>query len=140
MTPGNRKHFGKLILWGGGLSVLAAAASLLKFPPIVAASILTGAFIGLFNIYSIIKLVEALAGAAVSGPAPGRASKVMSTMTHVVKLALIFAVLLMLVIYKLTNLIALAAGFTIILVVNLASGLGGFGEDAGRGPTGPGVK
>lgn len=134
MTPGNRKHFGKVIIWGGGLSVVAAALSLLKFPPLVAVSIITGAFMGLFNIYSIIKVVEALAGAAVSGPAPGRASKVMSTVAHVVKLAVLFAVLLMLVIYKLTNLIALAAGFTIILAVNLATGLKGYGEDAGKVP------
>ncbi len=132
MTPGNRKHFGKLILWGGGLSVLAAAASLLKFPPIVAASILTGAFIGLSNIYSIIKLVEALAGAAAAGQAAGRASRVTATVVHMVKLAVIFAVLLMLVIYKLTNLIALALGFTVILVVNMAAGVRGLGQDAGR--------
>jgi hypothetical protein len=130
MTPGNRKHLKKVLIWGGGLSALGAALSLLKFPPLVAASVIMGAALGIFNVYSIIKLVEALAGAAVSGPAPGQASRVMSTLMHVVKLVVIFAVLLMLVIYKLTNLIALAAGFTVVLIANMAAGLGGFKEDA----------
>ena len=129
MTPGNKKHLKKVLIWGGGLSAVAAALSLIKFPPLVAASVIMGACLGIFNIYSIIKLVEALAGAAASGAATGRASRVMSTLMHVVKLALIFAVLLVLVVYKLTNLIALAAGFTVVLVVNMAAGLGGFRED-----------
>lgn len=127
MLPANKRHFKKVATYGGGLSVLVAGLSLLKFPPLVAASVVVGAVLGLFNIYSIVMLVEALAGAAASGA--GKGVRVFSTVLHVLKLGLILAVLFVLVYFRLTNLIALLAGFTVIILANLLVGFSGLGKE-----------
>jgi len=123
MFLANSKHFKSVAIWGGAISSAAAALSLIKFPPVVAYGIVAGAVLGIFNIWSIVRLVEALAGAAAAGPAPAKASKSLSVSMHVIKLVLIFVALFILVSLKLVNLFALLAGFTVILVVNLFAGL-----------------
>jgi len=104
------------------------AVSLVKFPPLIAASILTGTAIGLANLYSIVRLVEALTGAAQAGRAAGRAGKAFASVLHVFKLGFILAILLALVYLKLTNLFALLVGFTVVLIVNLLAGFAGLKE------------
>jgi hypothetical protein len=135
MLATNKKHLVKVAAWGGGLSVVFAALSLVKFPPIVAASILTGAALSIFNVYSIVTMVEALAGAAAAGAAAGKWAKVLSTVLHLMKFLILLALLLLLVVYRLTNLFALAFGFTIVLFANLSAGLSGLRE-GGQGGTG----
>ncbi|MHB8173268.1 MAG: hypothetical protein ACYDFU_02255 [Nitrospirota bacterium] len=125
MLPANKRHFKKVALWGGGLSVIFAAASLLKFPPLAAVSILTGAVLSVFNIYSIISLVEALASAALSDKRVRKTAKILSVAVHMVKFLILLALLTVLVVYKLTNLLGLAFGFTVIVVVNIFAGLSG---------------
>lgn len=124
----NRRHLKKVLYGGGGLTALLAAASLVRFSPLVAASILIGGAIGIINIYSIVRVVEALAGAAAAGAAPGRATKVFSVLIHLFKLALIFACLLALALMKKVNLFGVLAGFTAVLAVNLLAGLSGLND------------
>jgi hypothetical protein len=128
MFLANSRHFKAVAIWGGAISAAAAALSLIKFSPVVAYGIIAGAILGIFNIWSIVRLVEALAGAAAAGQAPGRASKSISVVMHVIKLILVFIILFILVKFKLVNLFALLAGFTVILVVNLFVGLSGLKE------------
>ena len=128
MIATNKKHLVKVALWGGGLSVIFAALSLIKFPPVIAASILTGAVLSIFNVYSIVTMVEALAGAAVADKSAGKAAKILSTILHLVKFLILLALLFLLVVYKLTNLFALAFGFTVVLFANLSAGLSGLKE------------
>jgi hypothetical protein len=135
MLATNKKHLVKVAAWGGGLSVVFAGLSLVKFPPIVAASILTGAALSIFNVYSIVTMVEALAGAAKAGAAAGKWAKVLSTALHLMKFLILLALLLLLVVYKLTNLFALAFGFTVVLFANLSAGLSGL-KEGGQGGTG----
>jgi len=130
MTPKNKRHLKRVLYWGGGLSALAAVLSLLKFPPVVAASIMTGAALGIFNLYSIVRLVEVLADVASSGPGSGKAVKVFTGIAHAFKLTAVFGVLFMLVYLKLTNLFALLAGFTVVLAVNVLAGLSGLKDGA----------
>jgi len=133
MLPSNRQHMKKVAVWGGGAACALALASLFKFPPVVAFGIITGAALSLANLYSIIMLVEALAGAAAAGMASGRASKALTTMIHVFKLVLVLVILVLLVVFKLTNLFALLAGFTVVLLSNLVAGLSGLkGEGEGE--------
>ena len=129
MLPANKLHFKKVSMFGGGLAVLVAGLSLLKFTPLVAASVLVGALLGLFNIYSIVMLVEALAGAAAAGA--GKGVRIFSTVLHVLKLGLILAVLFALVYFRLTNLIALLVGFTLVILANLLVGFSGLGRREG---------
>jgi len=129
MFLANSKHFKSVAIWGGVISSAAASLSLIKFPPVVAYGIIAGAILGLFNIWSIVRLVEALAGAAAAGQAPGRAAKSISVVMHMIKLILVFIILFILVKFQLVNLFALLAGFTVILVVNLFAGLSGLKED-----------
>ena len=129
MFHANSKHFKSVAIWGGAISAAGAALSLIKFPPDVAYGIIAGAALGIFNIFSIIRLVEALAGAAAVGQAPGRAAKSVSVVMHVIKLILVFIILFVLVKSRLVNLFALLAGFTVILMVNLFAGLSGLKED-----------
>jgi ATP synthase I chain len=131
MIPENKKHLVKAAIWGGGLSIIFAAISLVKFSPLVAVSILIGAAVSIFNIYSIVTMVEALAGAAVAGKPAGKAAKSLSTVLHMVKFLILLAVLLLLVVYKLTNLFGLAFGFTVVLMANLFAGLSMLKEGAG---------
>lgn len=119
-----------VLSWGGGVALLLAAVSLVKSPPTVAAGIIAGAALGIFNIYSIVRMVEALAGAASTGQALGRASKALATFVHVFKLGLIFAILVLLVYMKAVNLFGVLAGFTVVLAVNVFSGLGRLKGDA----------
>jgi hypothetical protein len=133
MIASNKKHLIKVAIWGGGLSAVFAALSLLKFPPIVAASILTGAALSIFNVYSIVTMVEALAGAATAGAAAGKWAKVLSTALHLMKFLILLALLLVLVVYRLTNLFALAFGFTVVLFANLSAGLSGLREGGQSG-------
>ena len=129
MFLANSKHFKSVAIWGGAISVGCAALSLIKFPPVVATGIIAGAVLGIFNIWSIVRLVEALAGAAATGLAPGRAAKSISVVMHMIKLVLVFVILFILVKFQLVNLFALLAGFTVILMVNLFAGLSGLKED-----------
>ena len=129
MLPANKLHFKRVAFYGGGLAAVLAGLSLFKYPPLIAASVLTGAVLGLFNIYSIVMLVEALAGAAVSGV--GKGARMFSTFQHVLKLGLILAVLFVLVAFKLTNLLALLAGFTAVVLANLLVGFTGLGKGEG---------
>jgi hypothetical protein len=133
MIATNKKHLVKVAAWGGGLSVIFAALSLAKFPPIVAASILTGAALSIFNVYSIVTMVEAMAGAAAAGAAAGKSAKIISTILHMMKFLILLALLLLLVVYKLTNLFALAFGFTVVLFANLSAGLSGLREGGQSG-------
>ncbi len=130
MQAGNRKHLLKVALWGGAISAAAAGAALLKYPPIISFSILAGAAIGVFNIYSIVRLVEALAGAAAEGRASGRAAKAISTLLHILKLGIILALLVFLIMNKMVNLFAFLAGFTFVLLANLLAGFSGLKEKA----------
>ena len=130
MQAGNRKHLLKVALWGGAISAAAAGATLLKYPPIISFSIMAGAAIGVFNIYSIVRLVEALAGAASEGKTTGKAAKTISTLLHILKLGIIFALLFFLVMNKMVNLFALLAGFTVVLLANLLAGFSGLKEKA----------
>ena len=127
MFLANSKHFKSVAIWGGVISSAAAALSLIAFPPaerfVIASGIIAGAVLGIFNIWSIVRLVEALAGAAAAGHAPGRAAKSISVVMHMIKLVLVFVILFILVKFKLVDLFALLAGFTVILVVNLFVGL-----------------
>jgi hypothetical protein len=129
MFLANSKHFKSVAIWGGAISLAGAGLSLIKFSPVVAYGIIAGAVLGIFNIWSIVRLVEALAGAAAAGPAPGRAAKSISVVMHMIKLILVFAILFILVKFQLVDLFALLAGFTVILVVNLFAGLSGLKED-----------
>ena len=129
MFLANSKHFKSVAIWGGAISAAAAALSLIKFPPTVAYGIIAGAVLGIFNIWSIVRLVEALAGAAAVGLAPGRAAKSISVVMHMIKLVLVFIILFILVKFNLVNLFALLAGFTVILLVNLFAGLSGLKEN-----------
>ncbi len=131
MLPANKRHFKKTTLWGAGLSAILAAASLLKFPPLIAASILTGAAISVFNVYSIITLVEAIAGAATSDRRVKKAAKILSVVVHLVKFLILLALLYLLVVYKLTNLLGLAFGFTVVVVANIFAGLSALKGDRG---------
>ena len=134
MLPANRQHFKKAALWGGGISAILAAVSLVKFPPLIAASILTGAAISIFNIYSIITLVEALTGAVMSDRRVKKAAKILSVVVHLVKFLILLALLYLLVVYKLTNLLGLAFGFTVVVVTNIFAGLSGLkGARGGEG-------
>jgi hypothetical protein len=126
MLPANKLHFKKVSMYGGGLAALLAGLSLLKFPLLVAGSVLVGAVLGLFNIYSIVMLVEALAGAAAASA--GKGVRIFSTVLHMLKLGLILAVLFVLVYYRLTNLIALLVGFTAVILANLLVGFSGLGR------------
>ena len=130
MQAGNRKHLLKVAIWGGAASAAAGGVTLLKYPPIIAFSIVAGAAIGVFNIYSIVRLVEALAGAASEGKASGKAAKAISTVLHLLKLGIIFGLLFFLVMNKMVNLFALLAGFTVVLLANLFAGLSGLKERA----------
>ncbi|HLB25916.1 MAG TPA: ATP synthase subunit I [Nitrospirota bacterium] len=130
MLPSNRRHLVRVLIWGGAAALLLAGLSLLKYPPLMAFSIAAGAAISFFNIYSIVMLVESLAGAAASGA--GRGAKALTTIAHVIKLALIFAVLLLLVLSRLVNLFGFLAGFTVVLIANLLYGLASFKGDAGK--------
>jgi hypothetical protein len=133
MFVANSKHFKTVTIWGGAISAACAALSLIKFPPTVAYGVIAGAALGLFNIFSIIRLVEALAGAAAVGQAPGRAAKSVSVVMHMIKLILVFVILFLLVKARLVNLFALLAGFTVMLMVNLFAGLSGLkGDTAGH--------
>ena len=125
MLPSNSTHLKKVALWGGGASCALALLSLVKFSPLVAFSIVTGAALSIANLYSIIMLVEALAGAALAGVASGKASKALTSIMHILKLGLILVTLVLLVVFKLTNLFGLLAGFTVVLIANLAAGLSG---------------
>ena len=129
MFVANSKHFKSVAIWGGAISAGCAGLSLLKFSPTVAYGIIAGAILGIFNIWSIVRLVEALAGAAATGLAPGRAAKSISVVMHMIKLVLVFVILFILVKFQLVNLFALLAGFTVILLVNLFAGLSGLKED-----------
>lgn len=129
MFLANSKHFKSVAIWGGAISAAGAALSLTIFPPVVAYGIIAGAVLGIFNIWSIVRLVEALAGAAAAGQAPGRAAKSISVIMHVIKLVLVFIILFILVKFKLVDLFALLAGFTVILLVNLFAGLSGLKEN-----------
>ena len=129
MFTANSRHFKTVAIWGGTISLAGAGLSLIIFPPVVAYGIIAGAVLGLFNIWSIVRLVEALAGAAVAGPAPAKASRSISVAMHVIKLVLVFITLFILVSLKLVNLFALLAGFTVILVVNLFAGLSAMRDD-----------
>ncbi len=115
------------------MSAILAAGSLLKFPPLIAASILTGAAISVFNIYSIITLVEALAGAAMSDRRVKKAAKILSVVVHLVKFLILLALLYLLVVYKLTNLLGLAFGFTVVVVANVFAGVSAL-KTGGQGP------
>ncbi len=117
------------------MSAILAAGSLLKFPPLVAASILTGAAISVFNIYSIITLVEALAGAAMSDRRVKKAAKMLSVVVHLVKFLILLAILYLLVVYKLTNLLGLAFGFTVVVVANVFAGVSAL-KTGGKGEAG----
>lgn len=132
MLPGNKKHLKRVLIWGLGVSTVLALLSLVKFPPVVAASIVAGAALGIFNLYAIVKVVEALAGAAATGAAGGKASKAIAMMFHFINIAVIAAVLVALVWYHLINLFALLAGFTVVLLANLAAGLSGLSKDADK--------
>ncbi len=134
MNPNNKRHLKKVLVWGGGASAALAALSLLKYPPIIAVSILTGAALSLFNLFAIIRLVEALTGIASSGPGSGKAAKFLTGMMHAFKLAGVFVVLFLLAYLKLINLFGLLVGFTLILGFNILTGLSGLkgdGEGAG---------
>jgi len=131
MLSANKDHFVKVAKYGGGASVVFAAASLIKFSPLVAASVVMGAALGLFNLYAIVMLVEALAGAAEAGAVTGKGSKLLAMMVHLLKLLVIFGALAALVLLKLTNLFALLAGFTAVLIANLMVGLLGLRKDEG---------
>lgn len=130
MFPTNKRHFRRVLLWSVVAVAALAGGSLIKYPPLIAASIVTGAAIGVANLFSIIRLVEALTGAAETGMSSGRASKAIATIIHVLKLGIVFALLLFLAYYRLTNLFALLIGFTAVLLANLLSGLVQIREDA----------
>ncbi len=129
MLPANINHLKKVVLWGGGASVLLAAASLLRFTPLVGISIIAGALLGIFNLYSIVKLVEALAGAAAAGAMTGKASKALTLVFHLFNIALIAVALVVLIWNHLINLFAVLAGFTIVLLSNLAAGMSGLAKN-----------
>ncbi|MBI5696286.1 MAG: hypothetical protein HZC51_11240 [Nitrospirae bacterium] len=131
MLPTNKKHMMKVLTWGGGVAALLAAASLVKFPVTVASGVVAGAALGIFNVYSIVRLVEALAGAATAGPGAGKASKALVGFVHMFKLGLIFVTLILLVYMKLINLFGVLAGFTVVLAANLFAGMGRLKADAG---------
>ena len=134
MLPGNKKHVKKVLGWSAGVTLPLAAASLAFYPPLIAVSILTGALISFVNILSIVRLTEILAGAALQAGV-SRAARAVATVVHLIKLVLILAILVSLVVFRLTNLFALLAGFTVVLIVNLLSGFAAFGEDeAGEEP------
>lgn len=130
MLPANRKHVYAVAAWGIGVSAAVAAASLIKFPPLVAASVMLGAAMSVANVYSIVMVVEALSAAALAGGAPTGAGKAVAGVIHVFKLIVITAVLVALVYFKLANLFGLLAGFTVVLVAHVMLGLRLFAEGA----------
>lgn len=130
MLTTNKKHMMKVLTWGGGVAALLAAVSLVKFPVTVASGIVAGAALGIFNVYSIVRLVEALAGAATASPGAGKASKALVGFVHMFKLGLIFLTLILLVYMKAADLFGVLAGFTVILAVNVFAGMGRLKADA----------
>jgi len=131
LLPENRRHVRSVLVKGGGVTAVLALASLARFSPVVAGSILLGGAISLGNIYSIVLVTEALASAARSGS--GVAAKAMTAVVYLVKLVVITALLVVLVVYHLANLFALLAGFTVVLVAHVLVGLKRFSSEPGDG-------
>ena len=113
---------------------MLALLSLFKFSLLIAASIVIGAVLGLFNLYSVVRLVEALTGGALSGAVSGKSSKAITMVVHIINIAVIAAVLVVLVWNQLINLFAFLAGFTVVQIVNLFAGLTTFAEGADKAP------
>jgi hypothetical protein len=128
LLPQNKRHIRDVAVKGAGVAGLIAGLSLVKFSPLVAFSIMVGAALSLGNVYSIILVAEALTSAARSGVGAGGATKAITAVIYVLKLAVITAVLVVLVVYKLANLFAVLAGFTVVLVVHVFVGLSRFTE------------
>ena len=118
MIASNKTYFKRVVLWSGGATAILAAASLQKYQPIVAVSLAMGAVIGILNLLSIIKFVEVFTASA-SGLYRWNAVRVVSGFIHLFKLAIIFLVLFLLAWFRLTDLLALIVGFTIVLIANL---------------------
>jgi len=126
LLPQNKRHLREVALKGLGAAVAVSALSLVKFPAPVAVGILAGAALSLGNVYSIILVAEALTAAARAGMGPGGGAKAVTLFVYVVKLAVITAVLVVLVMYRLADLFAVLAGFTLVLVAHVMVGLKGF--------------
>ena len=134
MLAANRPHFKRVLVWGLTASAALSALSLFKFSPIVAGSVMVGALLGMFNLYSVVRLVEALTGAALAGAVTGKGSKALTMVFHLINIALVAAVLVVLVLNHLVNLFAFLAGFTVILITNMFAGLSGLAHDSGKAP------
>ena len=130
MHQANRNHIKKVALWGGSATVALAAASLIAFPPLFASSVLVGGVLSIFNIYSIVRLVEALTGAAEAGVTP-KASKALTMLLHFMKLGFVGAVLVALAVARLVDVFGFLAGFTSVLLANVMFGLSRLGKGAG---------
>ena len=130
MQTTNKKHLQKVALWGGAATLALAAASLTQFSDKVALGIAAGGILSIFNIYSVVRLVEALAGAAEAGVS-GKTSKGLTMMLHFMKLGFVAAVLVALILTKAVDVFGFLAGFTAVLFANLIIGFSGLGKDAG---------
>lgn len=118
MVPSNKTYFKRVLLWSGGATAILAAASTQKYPEIVAVSVIIGAVIGVLNLLSIIKFVE-LFTASASGLYRWNAVRVVAGLVHLFKLGILFMVLFLLAWFRLTDLLALIVGFTVVLIANL---------------------
>ena len=130
MVPSNKIYFKRVVLWSAGAIAILATASLQKYHPIVAVSLATGAIIGVLNLLSIIKFVEVFTASA-SGLYRWNAGRVIAGFIHLFKLVITFLVLFMLAWFRLTDLLALIVGFTVVLIANL---LAAYYQIRGREP------
>jgi len=117
----NKKHLGRVAVYGGVLCAVAALAGYYFLGGRFALGVLMGGALSLANVYSIIMLVETIAGAALGeGPTPG--TKAVSMVMHLMKLALIVGVIVLLVITRTGDLFGIITGFTIVLLAHAVAG------------------
>jgi len=117
----NKKHLGRVAVYGGVLCAAAAAGGYFILGPRFGLGVLIGGALSLANVYSIIMLVETIAGAAL-GEGPTRAAKAVAMVMHLLKLALIVTVIALLVITRTGDLFGIIAGFTVVLLVHAVAG------------------
>lgn len=130
MLPGNASHFKRMTIYGGASALAVAALCIPLFGVLGASSVLAGAALGIANTYSVIRLVEALAGFAKSPTEkPGQLPKILTLLVHMFKIAIIFVLLFTLVAARLVDLRGLLVGFTVAVACNIFAGMKGIKDE-----------
>jgi len=122
MLGEHKKHMGRVALYGGGLCAAAAAAGYFIQGGGFAFGVAVGGALSMANIYSIIMLVETVAGVAL-GEGTSSSTKAFAVVLHLIKLILIIGIIALLVITRSGDLLGIIAGFTVVLAVHGVAGL-----------------